>query len=118
MKLNGATTDKLNIVVGTKPARVDGSLVGKDNQPLEGRDVVLVPDEHRERLDLYRRVSSGPQGSFSIQGIPPGNYEIYAWDGLEPFAYFDVEFLKGIEGTGVPVRLEESGVEKIRLKGN
>ena len=47
----------------------------------------LIP-EKGSRRDLYKIATSGDDGDFSMTGITPGNYKLFAWEHLEPNAYY------------------------------
>jgi Polysaccharide lyase family 4, domain II len=79
--------------------------------------VALVPDPLKEgRFDLYRLSTIGPNGQFTIQGIAPGNYKLYAWEEMEAGAYQDSDFLKKYDGKGQPVSIKLKGKEEVTLK--
>jgi len=59
--------------------------------------VVLVPDApRRERLMLFKTTTADTMGHFSITGIAPGEYKLFAWEQIEESAYQDPEFLKAV----------------------
>jgi hypothetical protein len=43
------------------------------------------------------------------------DYKIVAWNAMEPFAFFDPEFIKLAEQNGKPVRVTESSKQTITL---
>jgi hypothetical protein len=55
-------------------------------------------------------------GQFSLSGIPPGNYQLFAWEAIEPFAYFDPDFLKKSETQAKPIRIEEGARDTVQLR--
>ena len=116
LPFTGAVTTPLEIVLGSKPGQVEGVVVNDRQQPAAGIDVVLVPDQHRDRIDLYKVVTSGPSGNFTILGVPPGVYKVFAWEALEDFAYFDPDLVKRSEPLAKPVRVSESDRQTIDLK--
>ena len=91
-------------------------LVGGDLRAMSGVSVVLVPERSRDRLDLYQTVTSGQDGRFSMRGITPGEYRLFAWEEIEPFSYFDPEVLKQYETRGVLVRIGESSRETAEVR--
>ena len=48
--------------------------------------------------------------SLRLEFFAPGNYRIFSWESLEPYRYFDQEFVNRPELQGIPVRIEESSV--------
>jgi hypothetical protein len=55
-------------------------------------------------------------GHFAIANVAPGDYLVFAWEALEPFAYFDPVVLKRYEASGTKVQLNESGREHVEVK--
>ena len=51
-----------------------------------------------------------------MSNIPPGDYTLFAWETLEPYAYFDPELLRQGDGKGVALHLTESPYRNIDLK--
>jgi hypothetical protein len=89
----------------------------KTQQPMPGASVVLIPTE-RERTDqqtFYKTATTDQSGSFTLKSIVPGEYKAYAWDDIEPGAYFDPEFMKAFEGKGEAVSVKESTQLNLQL---
>ena len=42
---------------------------------------------------------------FVIRGVPPGDYELFAWEAIAPFAHLDSNFLQQFELKGTPVKV-------------
>ena len=53
---------------------------------------------------------------FTIHGVRPGEYKIYAWEIVEPGAYQDPDFIKPYESAGEAVSIKESARETVQLK--
>ena len=85
-------------------------------QPVALIEVVLIPETQRNRFDLYRRVTADINGRFTIRGIPPGNYRLYAWEEIEPYAYFDPEVVRQVESQGKAVRVTELSKETVEIR--
>ena len=53
-----------------------------------------------------KTTSTDQNGQFSIHGIAPDNYALFAWETLEPGAYEDSEFLRlySTRGTSIVTR--------------
>jgi hypothetical protein len=48
--------------------------------------------------------------------VAPGDYKLFAWEGLENFGYFNVELVKQSELSGKPVHVEESARITVETK--
>lgn len=101
-----ATT--LEIVLSTNVAQIDGVVGDAQLQRVSGIQAVLVPDSNRDRTDLFRTATSDQNGRFSMRRIAPGDYHLFAWETLEPNAYYDPDLLKRSMPLGTALHIEES----------
>jgi protocatechuate 3,4-dioxygenase beta subunit len=115
---SGVPPESIEITVSMKAAQVTGRVEQKDGGPVPGATIVLVPeDEARRKQMIYYKTSVADQtGSFTVKGIPPGEYKAYAWEQLEYGAYMDPEFMKPLESNGVNVKLNAGGSQAVQLK--
>ena len=75
----------------------------------------LVPVQ-RLRNDLYKPTSTDLNGSFTISGIAPGEYRLFSWDAIEPFSYFDPDFIKVYESQAQLIHLDEGSAPTVDFK--
>src|SRR5262245_23815112 len=61
----GPASESLEIVLSTKSGRIDGSILDKDQKPMQGIQAVLIPDRQRERRDLFKFATSDQTGHFT-----------------------------------------------------
>jgi hypothetical protein len=107
----------LDIFLRPAAGRVEGAVVDRAGQPAPGATVALVPDEpRRRRTDLFRTAVSDQNGRFSLKGIAPGDYHLYAWQEVEDGAWQDPEFLKPFENGAEAVSVEEKASLTVQLK--
>jgi lipopolysaccharide export system protein LptA len=112
----GTAHGRLDLVLGTGAGHVDGSVVDKQGNPVPGARVALVPAPTlRARSDLYRTAVSDLYGNYTLAGIVPGEYTLFAWQDVPPGAYEDPDFLQPFVGEGVPVTIQERGHLSLRL---
>lgn len=109
-----ATRGAMQIVLGTDAATLSGRIVDADRNAMPYAVVVAVPDEpRRKRRDLYGTTRTDPGGRFSIQGIAPGSYKVFAWRVVDAGAWFDPEFLRPHESRALSVTLGPSETKSV-----
>jgi hypothetical protein len=113
---SGSVSSPLEVVLSPRAAQLDGGLSNEKQQVVPGVQVVLVPDQHRDRIDLYKTAVADQNGRFAIRGIAPGDYKVFAWEAIEQFSYFDSDVLLRFESKGKAVHLSESDKASIEVK--
>jgi hypothetical protein len=88
-------------------------------KPLRSASVALVPAEgRRQNRSLYRSVGSDATGRFTMTGVAPGEYTLFAWPpGVPGGSFYNATFLKRYEDRGKAVTVGPSAtldVEPIR----
>ena len=70
----------LELLVSPNGGRFDG-LVLKDDRPFSGATVTLVPESDRRKEErLYKSTTTDQNAQFSVRGITPGDYKLFAWE--------------------------------------
>jgi hypothetical protein len=110
----------LQVVLAAAAARVEGR-VSKNGDPAGGIQVVLIPDPTlQRRTDRYFSGFTEPGGHFQLTGIPAGRYTAYAFERIEPGAYFALAYSSEARARfadrGVAVTAGEGGTEVLELK--
>jgi hypothetical protein len=110
----------LDLVVSSKGSMVEGAVVeksGDTDQPVANATVVAVPEEKYRKLpDRFGIGSTDQHGRFTIRGLAPGSYTLYAWQDLEEGVWRDADFLKSQEANGKTVKVEEGSHQQVELK--
>jgi hypothetical protein len=114
--ISAGATEMLEVVLSPRVAEIEGTITDGKGQPIEGIQAVLVPDAHRDRSELFRAVTTGPNGRFTIRGVPPGDYKVFAWESIEAFGYYDPELLKRDEAKGQRIKIQESDKVTVSVK--
>jgi hypothetical protein len=116
LHIDPRATDRLEIVVSMNAGVLDGAVVNKNREPVANATVALVPDTaHRQRLDLYKSVSTDDSGRFHLQGIAPSDYFLFAWEDIGDDQWRDPEFIRRNEAGGKPIHILEGSRENIEV---
>jgi hypothetical protein len=106
---------RLQIVLATG-GKLSGVVTNERNEPMPNVKVALVPDfSLRQRDDLYKNAISDGSGNFKMQGIPPGDYKVFAWEDIADGAWQDADILRNVEVRGKVVRLTEGGQTAVEV---
>jgi hypothetical protein len=116
LDLNAGSPGPLQVTLGVGTGSVSGTVQDANQKPVSASMVQLIPDPMKEeRYDLYRVVSSDQNGQFTMQGIPPGEYKVFALDDVEPGSSTDPEFLKTHDSKTTKVTVKENSQQSVSL---
>jgi len=77
--------------------------------------VVLIPENGQRFHVPHKYTSIDDSGRFQFTAVPPGNYKLFAWESVEPFAWQNAEFVRNYESEEKLVHIDEgakmTGVE-------
>ncbi len=111
------TKDVLTLVLNPNGGQIEGPVQNAKDEPAAGAKVTLIPDSgHRSYSRYYKTADADQSGHFSIKGVAPGEYKIYAWEDIEDGAYEDPDFMKPHESAGQSVSIKEGAHETVQLK--
>jgi hypothetical protein len=110
-------TLSVEVTVSDGAGIVEGTVTSEKDEPVADSVVVAVPDaQFRKQASRYQRASADQTGRFTLRGLRPGTYTLFAWERLEGDEYRDADFLKPLEGRGVEVKVEKSSRQTVPLK--
>jgi Carboxypeptidase regulatory-like domain len=115
---------RLEALIGSKAGIVEGTVVEKekdvdDAHPASNATVVAVPEEkYRKIPNRFASGTTDQYGRFSIRGLAPGGYTLYAWLDLDDSVWRDPDFLKSQEANGTAVKVDEGSDQKVEVKLN
>jgi hypothetical protein len=118
MTIGSGTTARLNIVVSTRGAVVDGVVTGADGSRVKQAYVLLAPAGRFENVwTFYQVVPADENGHFEMKGIAPGPYRLYAIERMGTDPSQDPDFLKSLGGRGEPIDVAEGAhvTREVRL---
>jgi len=120
----------LDLVVSSNSATVEGLVTNRDQEgsdqkgggqdgdetPASNVAVVAVPEEKYRKIPERFGVGATDQyGRFTIRGLAPGSYTLFAWQDVGEELYRDSDFLK-TQASGTAVKVEEGSRQRVDLK--
>jgi carboxypeptidase family protein len=108
----------LDVVVGANGATVEGVVTDNKDRPASDIYVVIAPsDDGSQRRDLYGWRATDSRGHFSLKGLNPGEFRLFAVDeDPDQTDLFDPEFIHTHESLGKSVQLKEGEHQSVELK--
>ena len=113
----GVPAGEISVVMSADGGQIDGTVQNEKSENAAGSTVVLIPNAERRSIQrLYKTATTDANGKFSLKGIAPGEYKLFAWEQIEAGAYQDPEFLKRYDSKGESVSIKEKSTETKQLK--
>ena len=106
----------LEVTISGNAGTLSGRIIDAVGKPVLDVEAVLIPNQSRDRFELFKRAITSAQGGFFIEGIAPGEYKLFAWERIEPNSFFDEDVLKQYEQLGTPVHIAESARETMDIR--
>jgi len=107
----------LDVLASSAGAKVEGLASDEKGQPVANAVVVAVPEPRlRAREDRFFKTATDQSGRFTLRGVPPGEYTLYAWESVDGDSYLDPNFLKNYQGQGSALHLGEGERKSSQLQ--
>ena len=115
LEVKGPAPVKLSMVLGQGRAEVSGVALRND-KPVGGVMVVLVPAHPENNQVLFRRDQTNSDGSFDIGFITPGRYTVLAIDNAWDLEWANPAVLAKFMPLGEPITVESKGKYSVKVK--
>ena len=100
----------LQVSLRSGAASVEGIVRDGSNKPVPNATVVVIPpDARRENHELYKTAKSDASGKFTVRGIAPGSYKLFAFEGLAGGEFYNSRFISKYEFRGKPINVAQGG---------
>jgi hypothetical protein len=94
--------------------RVEGKVTVDGKAP--SRAMVVLAPRDRKMTQWYRRVASGPDGTFRIANVAPGEYDLFSWDRDDDSIVVNPAFLDRYAADAVRVKVEANSTRSVNVK--
>jgi hypothetical protein len=115
LDLSHGANGPLELEIGTDGGRIEGSVADGEGRPIDGARVTLI-EEVRRGPSRQKVTVTDAKGVFSIRGIAPGDYKLYAFRNLEVSALQDPLYVRQVESQAKTISVHEHGVENLQVK--
>ncbi len=111
----GQDLGRLELVLSSAAGQIEGQVLTDEQLPANGSIVALIPEQRRRNQTwLFKSAATDQFGRFTLRGIAPGEYKLFAWNDIEPGAYPD--FLRRYEEKGKLMHIDETSRVTTELK--
>jgi len=107
----------LQLVLNAGTGSIEGTVFTSAEKYATGVYVVLVPLQHRQLPSRYQRTLTVANGRFVFSAIPPGDYELYAWEEYLQTSEQDEAFMEKYKDKGqrVTVRAQSASTSELHV---
>jgi uncharacterized protein (DUF2141 family) len=65
---------------------------------------------------MNKLVTTDASGNFTLKGLPPGDYKIFAWEDVETNAWMDRDYRQPFESQSASAKVQESTTPTVTLR--
>jgi hypothetical protein len=77
--------------------------------------VALLPNGNRRYKVDHRFAPTDSEGRFQMDKVPPGDYQVYAWEDIEKLTWQEPRLMRPYESRGTPIHVDEGRKATIEL---
>jgi hypothetical protein len=110
-----SSAEPVEVIFSPGGATVSGKIAGEVSATRPAR-ITLVPQGARQNNPMFYVRATSRDGTFSLSGIAPGQYKLFAFDSLPPSADENAAFLEPYQSSGRALVLDvNSSVSNLEL---
>jgi len=114
--VRNATPAPFEVLLSSDGGTVEGIVSNTDKTPMSGATVLLVP-ANKQLLQPDKTVTAGADGKYTIRGVRPGEYKVFAGPpGVLPPGGITSELLSRFESRGVNVTVKATTSARIDVE--
>ena len=104
---------QIYVLVSPNGGRIDGVASNRSGEPMPNATITLLPLDMPQTAPgdlapgLSKQTRTGTDGEFSLAGIRPGEYRLFAWEGTQSVPYLNAEFMGRFQARGERLSIQE-----------
>jgi hypothetical protein len=107
----------IELLVNSNGATIEGSVQTANKKLSINSTVVLVPSTiHRQNDLMYKTAKTDEKGQYSLKGVAPGEYTVYAWENVPTTAWMNSEFLAKYANRGRQLVISQGTRADVQLE--
>jgi hypothetical protein len=108
---------ELTITLGADAGQIEGIVTTEKSEPADSATVTLVPTGTHRSSPFHKATVADSAGHFTIRGIAPGSYKLFAWNKVDTNAIvYDPDFLRPYEALGQAIEVAATDKKVTELK--
>jgi hypothetical protein len=113
---DSSPANPLEIVIATDASEMTGIAVDDRRQPMPNATVLLVPDSQGLlAADTGVSTRTDAMGRFTIPGIRPGDYKLFAWEYVDPGVWEAAGFLSPYQAFAKSIRIAGNSKQEVQV---
>src|SRR5262249_30693022 len=104
---------RIDIILSPNAGTITGQVQNSRGDGASSIQVTVSPANGSLRRDMNKSVTTDANGSFTLSGLPQGDYKLFAWQDVEPNAWMDREYRQPFENSGVAARVSDSSTPNV-----
>jgi hypothetical protein len=113
LNYGGGTVD---VVLAPTAGDITGLVQNGRGEPATSVQVTAVPTSGSLRRDMNKLVTTDANGNFTLHGLPPGDYRIFAWEEVETNAWMDRDYRQPFENLSASAKVDQSTTPSVTLR--
>jgi len=110
LTISDRSPETIDVFLTSGALSISGVVRNLPGAPIRSATVALVPAlERRQSPWLYKTGRTDADGEFSLSGVAPGEYKLFAWERMANAAYRNPAFLAKQEARGLSVNVVAGG---------
>jgi len=107
----------LQVIVNSDGLTLKGSVRSTKGQPVAAATIALVPPQaQRQNPIRFKQATSDDTGMFTMRGVAPGQYTIFAWENIYNQAWLNPRYLDHYLAKGRTITIGNTPPAEIQLE--